>query len=769
MKRILFPFLLLISLALCGSATGRTASAQLPILVDVALNRPVTCSSTEKPDLACRNAVDGDLSTRWSSEFSDPQWIYVDLGASKRIERVILRWETAYAQAYQIQTSDDASTWTELYSTTAGDGEVDNLAVSGAGRYVRMVGTHRAADWGYSLWAFEVYGKSDVVYLPLVLRNFSPRPPTPAPPPIVIPVDDFKPQPYPGDQGYPFNRLEGDRGAVKDSIMVWGNGQVTSTIAAGQTWGGGWLSLNHKRDEKLPINFSRILPAQVMPSYQGRISDLTVQIARGTPARPFRLELKDRGALRWAYTTTLTGGSQVVNVDLRALGAINELLWVLDGAAPGDTVVLDTVAFTATTPITDTATTAFVWSYGMLLSNWNPATGLVRDQAKDASGRFDAIQATGSLAAATAVAVQLDVVSRADAIQIVHTISDTLLLDLPRFHGLWPHFVVTSTNGITISWGTEWSSIDTVIAAIGLLTAQQVLGLDTSGAEQVLRDIDWEDLTKPNGMISMGYEYDGRRAGYEKDGQWIELFWDTFGGESWFVELAYASARHSVAPLTYPTPPTANGSGFIDELPWLFVPPPSGPDYWGTDWTSYRLAAADRQIRYYPSNYPASCFTRLGLFGLSAGEVPVPARVLPQEVYQAFGVGGRSGPANDGSRLLGAPVVVPHDAALIASLRPGEAIRMWDWLIENGRFSPLNNVESLMFPVGASCDAAGSAWNHLKGSWNLALQTLGWGRYLAERRGQVSVLSQAAMADPLLQEGYLLLAPGGLISAPTQP
>jgi len=26
-------------------------------------------------------AVDGDLSTRWSSDFSDPQSIYVDLGA----------------------------------------------------------------------------------------------------------------------------------------------------------------------------------------------------------------------------------------------------------------------------------------------------------------------------------------------------------------------------------------------------------------------------------------------------------------------------------------------------------------------------------------------------------------------------------------------------------------------------------------------------------------------------------------------------------------
>ena len=300
----------------------------------------------------------------------------------------------------------------------------------------------------------------------------------------------------------------------------------------------------------------------------------------------------------------------------------------------------------------------------------------MRDKAKDASGEFDAIQATGSLAAATAQADQLGVISRADAIQIVNTISDTLLLDLPRFHGLWPHWTTTSLEGTpTITWGTEWSSIDTIIAAIGLLTAQQALGLDTAGTEQVLHDIDWDDLTKPDGMISMGYTYEGKR---------IPWAWDTFGGEGWLVELAYASATGSVAPLAYPSPPTANGSGFIDELAWLFVPPPAGLDYWGTDWTAYRRAASDRQIRYYPSNYPTSCFARLGLFGLSAAEVPDPSLVPPASIYQAFGVGGRAPCANDGSALLGMPVVTPHYAGLIASLRPDEAIEMWDWLIQHG-------------------------------------------------------------------------------------
>jgi len=566
---------------------------------------------------------------------------------------------------------------------------------------------------------------------------------------ITILLDDFQPQTYPGGLAYYYNRLEGDRGAINDSILEWGHGQVTTTVSSGNSWGGAWLSLNHPLREGLPIDFSAILPPQIMPAYQSRITGVTVQITRGTPNRTFKLELKDGGELRWKNEIALDGGPQVVSSDLPALGNINEFLWVLDHASAGDYAVLESVSFTATTQITDTATAAFAWSYGMLLNNWNPAAGLVRDKARNASGEFDGIQDTGSLAAATASAEQLGFVTRADAIQIVGKISDTLLLDLPRFHGLWPHWVeVSPTGAITIVQNTEWSSVDTVIAAIGLLDAQSGLGLDTSGTERMLQAIDWNDLATPGG-IAHGYAYTGDLIPYA---------WDVFGGESWLVELAYAAVTGRVAPITYLVPPTANGSGFIDELVWLFVLPPSGQDYWGTDWTSYRSAAADSQVRYYPTNYATSCLAQSGLFGLSAAELPCPSMVPGASIYQAFGVGGRFAPANDGTALLGAPVVVPHYSAMIASLRPQEAIEMWNWLINYGYFTPLNNVESLVFPAGSSCDHAALVWSGLKGSWNLSLQVLGWGRYLAERRGQVPVLWQATRANPLLRRGYLLVA-----------
>jgi hypothetical protein len=119
---------------------------------------PVSASSTENSGTAAANAVDGNTGTRWSSAFSDPQWLQVDLGATHGISRVVLNWETAYGRAFQVQTSADGSTWTTIYSTTTGAGGVQDLAVSGSGRYLRMYGTQRSTQYGYSLWEFQVYG-----------------------------------------------------------------------------------------------------------------------------------------------------------------------------------------------------------------------------------------------------------------------------------------------------------------------------------------------------------------------------------------------------------------------------------------------------------------------------------------------------------------------------------------------------------------------------------------------------------------------------------
>ncbi|WP_437759853.1 discoidin domain-containing protein [Sorangium sp. So ce1389] len=133
--------------ALAAAACGSVNAAQ---------GKPVTASSTENAGTPASAAVDGSTTTRWSSAFSDPQWLQVDLGSSQQICQVTLQWEAAYGRAFQIQVSNDASTWTTVYATTTGTGGTQTLPVSGAGRYVRMYGTQRGTGYGYSLYDFKV-------------------------------------------------------------------------------------------------------------------------------------------------------------------------------------------------------------------------------------------------------------------------------------------------------------------------------------------------------------------------------------------------------------------------------------------------------------------------------------------------------------------------------------------------------------------------------------------------------------------------------------
>lgn len=126
------------------------------IAQNLALNQPTMASSGSSAP-----AVDGNLGTRWESAATDTEWWYVDLGQIYDIGLVIINWETAYGSVYEIQVSDDASTWMTVYTENAGNGGIDNLPLSGSGRYVRYNGLDRGTIYGHSFWEFEVYEASD--------------------------------------------------------------------------------------------------------------------------------------------------------------------------------------------------------------------------------------------------------------------------------------------------------------------------------------------------------------------------------------------------------------------------------------------------------------------------------------------------------------------------------------------------------------------------------------------------------------------------------
>ncbi|SHN32967.1 discoidin domain-containing protein [Chitinophaga sp. CF418] len=144
------------------STLGNVCNGSTPVPQNLASGKQVTVSSTEAnttQNLAAANATDGNYATRWSSGFTDDEWLYVDLGASYDINRVKITWEAAYATAYQVEVSTNTSDWTPVKSVSGNTTLVNDLTgLSGSGRYVRIHGISRATTYGYSIFEVEVYG-----------------------------------------------------------------------------------------------------------------------------------------------------------------------------------------------------------------------------------------------------------------------------------------------------------------------------------------------------------------------------------------------------------------------------------------------------------------------------------------------------------------------------------------------------------------------------------------------------------------------------------
>lgn len=120
----------------------------------------VRSSSNESPALKPENLLDGDPYTRWASEYSDDQWLEIDLGAVRGVSGLTLVWEAAHARAYGIEISSDGGDWTELYRTEDCPGGTETLTwPAQEARYIRLRGHGRATAYGYSLWDVVVHGE----------------------------------------------------------------------------------------------------------------------------------------------------------------------------------------------------------------------------------------------------------------------------------------------------------------------------------------------------------------------------------------------------------------------------------------------------------------------------------------------------------------------------------------------------------------------------------------------------------------------------------
>ncbi|MCX6996890.1 MAG: discoidin domain-containing protein [Kiritimatiellaeota bacterium] len=102
--------------------------------------------------------VDGRADTRWGSEWSDAQWIAVDLGGNQRVGRVELDWENAFAKELAIEVSSDGENWKEVQHVNNSGGGTQVIRFDSVEtRWVRMRGIKRATGWEYSIFEMRVF------------------------------------------------------------------------------------------------------------------------------------------------------------------------------------------------------------------------------------------------------------------------------------------------------------------------------------------------------------------------------------------------------------------------------------------------------------------------------------------------------------------------------------------------------------------------------------------------------------------------------------
>lgn len=132
--------------------------------VNLALNKPVTASGAEGDGTKAPKAVDGDLTTRWSSRFQDGEWIAVDLEKCYKLTKVKLYWENAYATSFDIEISSDGENYSPVKSVTDAKGGVQEWDIrvndeAVEAQFVRIFCKARNTGYGVSLWELEVYGE----------------------------------------------------------------------------------------------------------------------------------------------------------------------------------------------------------------------------------------------------------------------------------------------------------------------------------------------------------------------------------------------------------------------------------------------------------------------------------------------------------------------------------------------------------------------------------------------------------------------------------
>ncbi len=147
---------------------------------------PVSVSASGDDGNVPTNTLDDNLSTRWSDN-GNGVWVQYDLGNSTPIQAVELAFYKGdqRSASFQIQSSEDANTWTTLVDTSSSGATLalESYELNAIGQYFRILG----------------FGNTSNSWTSVTEVNFVEGGPQPTPTPTPTPTPSPTPTPEPGD------------------------------------------------------------------------------------------------------------------------------------------------------------------------------------------------------------------------------------------------------------------------------------------------------------------------------------------------------------------------------------------------------------------------------------------------------------------------------------------------------------------------------------------------------------------------------------------
>lgn len=501
-----------------------------------------------------------------------------------------------------------------------------------------------------------------------------------------------------------------------------------------ESWAGLWHSLSGlARDPGKTLDFAAAWPACINASHQPRISGVMLA-ASGRGGMKLEIKAADQTTL-WSHSLdvqSLTQEPTVFPVAAQALPNAKLITWT---AEPGAEVCVTGLRLAVETPPIAFDEYVLAASYAKLARSFDNHAGMVKDRAHVEDGAFESIPATGMFVLATAVVARepLGIVSSDYARAILRQVHQSVRA-LKRPLGLLPHFVRRSGDAYDIHRGTEYSTVDTALFYHSLLLAAQVLNDEGLKHELLAQigEVQFDQLRLADGCLSHGLKDDGVTM--------LPHGWGDWGGETALVMLLEAMAEGRAPPKPMKRPGQAwQGTGFISEIQSLFYPDfdTDNPDALdGVKWRSVRRNMLAAQRANTQSAWPQSLASKIGLYGLSAGE---------GEHGDRYHVGGTDLPNQH--------LLHPHYVLMSATLaeNPAEVYELLGKLEKAGFFPPWGMVENVT--------VNGDNYLPMNGSLNAAFETLGAYHLLAKHRGLANAVYTASLSSPELRRAVQIFYP----------